>query len=246
MSEPQKDEAVIDSNRKLVSATEKKSKRSSKQKKARSSRKRDRRSTSTNDRTRLESEKARAVMWLGILAIIATYRVALPPGAYFIFFPYCESPCPHLQIFWAPLLDTLITWSFAYFLSMLIYFSEDYLPSSRGQRTREFFRRIGNYFLYLIPVTLIFVIVAAEFSFFLPGWAQSAYWASVYYLFARSAMWILEGITGKRGLFRRFERSLGEAVVHSVERGIEFVRDEARKLGERLRRGQHRETPKDR
>ncbi len=65
----------------------------------------------------LKSEERRALIWLGLLAVIVAFyfwlRDSDPQAAPYINF-FCNSPCPHITLYWIPFLEALIYYWIVY------------------------------------------------------------------------------------------------------------------------------------
>ncbi len=161
----------------------------------------------------LKSEERRALIWLGLLAVIVAFyfwlRNSDPNGAPYVNF-FCDYPCPHITLYWVPFLQALIYYWIGYAGCMLIYFSEDFFRGQRGKILRQGARSIGHIFLSLYPVTVLTITVLAAISFLIPAPIQLPYWLLVYEFFAILTLWFIERVTGRRRLVgRMLERSFG-------------------------------------
>jgi len=180
-------------------------------------------------RRKLRSEKARAIVWFAVLAIIATVREAVHEQDLWNF--PCNSPCVHLSLFVAPILSNWIYLWLGYGGSMLVYFSEDWFHrfGQQGRVVREIMRRIGNrVFLYFYPLTVVWFTATAEGSFLLPDWIQGYYWLAVAAPYGFLVIWTIEGVIGlkiggKRG-----------AVNEAIDIFLELGRSGAEAFGEGL------------
>ena len=152
-----------------------------------------------NYEKRLESERARALVWFGILAIIATVREAVHETDLWNF--PCNSPCIHLSLYVAPVLTNWIYLWLGYGGCMLAYFSEDWFQrfGQQGRAFREIMRRIGNrVFLYFYPLTVGWFTATSEGSFLLPAWIQGYYWVAVALPLGSLTIWTIEGVIGRK------------------------------------------------
>jgi len=160
----------------------------------------------------LKSEEKRALIWLGLLATVVAFYFWLwlkdsdPKAAPYINF-FCNSPCPHITLYWIPFLETLIFYWIAYAGCMLIYFSEDFFHKwgRRGRLVRQYFRSAGHVFISLYPAIVLIITVFAAISFLLPPVIQGTFLFLVYYYFALGfLLWLIERLTGSRHIVRRF------------------------------------------
>ena len=155
----------------------------------------------------LKSEERRALIWLGLLAVIVAFyfwlRNSDPNAAPYVNF-FCNSPCPHITLYWIPFLQVLIYYWIGYAGCMLIYFSEDFFHrwGLRGRNLRQGARSIGHIFISLYPVTVLTITVLAAVSFLIPAPIQLPYWLLVYEFFAILALWSIGRVTGRRRLLR--------------------------------------------
>jgi len=173
-----------------------------------------------NCRRKLESEKARAIVWFAVLAIIATVREAVHEQHLWNF--PCNYPCIHLSLYVAPVLTDWIYLWLGYGGCMLAYFSEDWFQrfAKQGRAFREIMRRIGNrVFLYFYPFTVAWFTATAEGSFLLPDWIQSYYWLAVAAPWGFLVVWTIEGVIGRKIVGKR--GALSEAVDIFVKLGKE-------------------------
>ena len=170
----------------------------------------------------LKSEERRALIWLGLLAVVVAFYFWLkdsdPNAAPYINF-FCNSPCPHITLYWIPFLQALIYYWIGYAGCMLIYFSEDFFQrwGTRGRTLRQGARSIGHIFISLYPATVLTITVLAAISFLIPAPIQLPYWLLVYEFFAILALWSIERVTGRR-------RLLGELLEVSLDGAKTFWR----------------------
>src|SRR5438552_18125831 len=80
----------------------------------------------------LKSEERRALIWIGILAIVVAFDFWLRdgnpnPNPTFNFL--CNYPCPHVTFPWLPFLDFLSSLWLLYAISLLVYSSQDIFRS---------------------------------------------------------------------------------------------------------------------
>jgi hypothetical protein len=153
----------------------------------------------------LKSEERRAVIWLGILAVVVAFDVYLrddrPPDVFnkaFYYNFFCNSPCSHITFYWVPFLDSLIYFWIGYAIFALVYFSEDLLPGKRGTRTRKSSRRIGHILLAFLPLLTGIYLVLGIASVTLPDYLQTPTVFAVSYVVAQFLIWGFERITGKK------------------------------------------------
>src|SRR6266699_1918851 len=158
----------------------------------------------------LKSEERRALIWLGLLAVVVAFYFWLkdsdPNAAPYINF-FCNSPCPHVTLYWLPFLETLIFYWIGYAGCMLIYFSEDFFHKWgwRGRLARQYARNVGHVFISLYPATILIITVFAGLSFLLPPVIQGTFLFLVYYYFALGfLLWLFERPSGRRHIMRRF------------------------------------------
>ena len=128
---------------------------------------------SVSPNTTMRSEERRALVLLGITAILASFLATMyaliwtglkKQGDFFFNFP-C-SVVPHLTVLDVPLLETLIRAWVAYAFFAFFYFSEDWFWTRRGTRFRLASHVVaaflmGFYFLYVvwfIPVTYVWIV----------------------------------------------------------------------------------------
>jgi hypothetical protein len=152
----------------------------------------------------LESEKARAIVWFAVLAIIATVRESVHETDLWNF--PCNSPCIHLSLYAAQVLANWIYLWLGYGGCMLVYFSEDWFQKwgEQGRAVREIMRKVGNrVFLYFYPLTLLWFSATAEGSFFLPPWIQGYYWLAVGLPMSVLVIWTIEGVFGRKIVGKR-------------------------------------------
>src|SRR2546426_7342638 len=89
---------------------------------------------------KLEAEKARAIIWFAILAIIAAVRISLHDDEFWNF--PCNSPCLHITTYLVPLFTNWIWLWIGYAACMIVYFSEDWFDRfGWGRTVREIARR---------------------------------------------------------------------------------------------------------
>ena len=175
-----------------------------------------RRSPSKYDRE-LKSEERRALIWLGLLAVVVTFYFWLrnndPNSAPYINF-FCNSPCPHVTLYWLPFLETLIFYWIGYAGCMLIYFSEDFFHKwgYRGWFVRQAARKIGHVFISAYPGAFVIFPLFGALSIFVPFPLQLPYWLFVFYFVLVLGLWYFERLTGQRNLVGQFfEPSYNEA-----------------------------------
>jgi hypothetical protein len=189
-------------------------------------------------RREIKSEERRAVIWLGILAIVVAFDVYLrgdrPPEVFttaFFYNFFCNSPCTHITLFWVPFLDSLIYYWLGYAVCIAIYFSEDFFPGRLATKGRRLFRVFGHFLLSFYPVTVGAFLLLGIGAVYLPDYLQSPNVFLVFYIIGRFVIWIFEAVTGQRRTVRlllesEFEgiRSIWELVIEGLlpilERGL--------------------------
>ncbi len=190
----------------------------------------------------LKSEERRALIWLGLLAVIVAFYFWLRDGdpqakPFYNFF--CNSPCPHVTLYWIPFLELLIYYWLAYAGCMLIYFSEDLFHTwgPRGIRFREAFRSIGHVCLSVYPASFLILTFMGAFSLFLPNWLQTPYWVVVVYSLAMFGVLVFEGVTGRKDILRNVIK-LDVGVAHDIAELLkEGLLPELEKIARRLLKG---------
>src|SRR6266516_4378044 len=156
----------------------------------------------------LKSEERRALIWLGLLAVVVTFYFWLkdsdPNAAPYINF-FCNSPCPHVTLYWIPFLETLIYYWIGYAGCMLLYFSEDFFHKwgRKGRIIRHTARTIGHICISVYPASIILLTVFGAISIFVPTPLQLTYWVLVVYFLLVLALWFFESLTGTRGIVGR-------------------------------------------
>ena len=175
-----------------------------------------------------EGEKSRAIIWLGLLAIIVTARAGLRDNEFWNF--PCNSPCIHVTWFLAPLFDNLIWLWLGYAACMLVYFSEDYFDKFRlGRQIREMARRVVNIvFLYTYPAMVVFFTGTSAGYFVIPEWAQTVYSMGVAGIFGLLVILGFEGLIGQKVIGKR------SVLRQPLESFIELARGGIEVLGEGL------------
>jgi hypothetical protein len=189
-------------------------------------------------RREIKSEERRAVIWLGILAIVVAFDVYLrgdrPPEVFntvFFYNFFCNSPCTHITLFWVPFLDSLIYYWIGYAICIAIYFSEDFFPGRLATKGRRLFRVFGHFLLSFYPLTVGVFLLLGIGAVYLPAYLQSPNVYLAFYIIGRFVIWIFEAVTGQRRTVRRlleseFEgfRSIWELVIEGLlpilERGL--------------------------
>ena len=184
-------------------------------------------------RRELKSEERRAVVWLGILAVVVAFDVYLRNNdvpdvfnkKFYNFF--CNSPCSHITFYWVPFLDSLIYFWTGYAICALVYFSEDLLPGRRATKfIRKPFRRLGHILLAFLPLSTGFYFVLGIASVTLPDYLQTPTVFAVAYLFAQLLIWAFEKVTGKK-IFgeRSIFREPTEAFLEVAREGANIIFD---------------------
>src|SRR2546425_8754390 len=150
----------------------------------------------------VRAEERRALVILGLLAVFAGLSTALPPTA-FVNFP-ANSPFIHVTIYVVPFLETLTEYWVVYAVCMYFYFSNDWYRGERWWvKTRQVLHGVGQGIVGLYPLSVVYLVVFGEVSFFLPGYAQGVYWffvaAGLYIV-----LWsLVEAAFGRKGLLKR-------------------------------------------
>ncbi len=159
----------------------------------------------------MKAEERRALVLLGLLAVLVGLYDKLPSDAFYNF--PANSPFPHLTIFVIPTLANMIYLWVGYGACMLFYFSDDWLPGKLWwSDLRTFFHGLGLSLIGLLLVVGYFVVLA-EVSFFLPDYIQGAYWFSVSFGEALLIVLIVESAFRQRGLLRRGITAWGHSIV---------------------------------
>ena len=149
----------------------------------------------------MKAEERRALVLLGLLAVLVGLYDKLPSDAFYNF--PANSPFPHLTIFVIPTLINLIWLWVVYGVCMLFYFSDDWFPGKQWWvDLREFFHGMGLSFIGLLLVVGFFAVMS-ETSFFLPDYAQGAYWFLVAFGETSLILVIVGSAFRARGLIRR-------------------------------------------
>jgi len=158
----------------------------------------------------LKSEERRALIWLGLLAVVVAFYFWLkdsdPNAAPYVNF-FCNSPCPHITLYWIPFLQTLMFYWIGYAGCMLVYFSEDFFHKWgwRGRIFRRYFRTAGHIFISFYPAVVLIITVFGGISFLLPPVIQGIFLFLVYYYFVLGfVLRLVERFTGRRHIVRRF------------------------------------------
>jgi len=185
----------------------------------------------------LKAEERRALVLLGLLAVIVGLYDKLPADS-FVNFPL-NSPFPHLTILVSPLLLDLIGLWVAYGISMFFYFSDDWFPESK---TWSEFRMVCHG-AGLLSIGLLLVIgyitVFAEISFLLPSSVQDPYWilatAGEFVL----VLYLFEASFRQRGIIRRGARvwissiaELGRELKSGIVDALEARKKRKKKKGQ--------------
>jgi hypothetical protein len=183
----------------------------------------------------LKSEERRAVVWLGILAVIVAFDVYLrgdrAPDVYnraFFYNFFCNSPCSHITLFWVPFLDVLIYFWIGYAICALIYFSEDFLPGRRGSIIRKSSRIVGHVLLAFYPLSVGFYLLVGISGVYLPDLLQAPSVVAESYILGLFVVWILQRVTGRR-IFG--ERSIFRK---PLEVSLKFTSEGMQLIAERL------------
>jgi len=155
-------------------------------------------------RHEVKSEERRAIIWLGILAIIVAFDIWLRNNdtpevfnAKHINF-FCESPCSHITLPWVPFLDRLIYFWIGYAFCIVIYFSEDFFPGRRATWVRERFRVAGHFLLAFIPFSTALYLLEGLGAVYLPDWLQAPNFILGAYILGIFLVFTFEAFTGKR------------------------------------------------
>src|SRR6266571_5947543 len=190
-----------------------------------------RRRTSKYERE-LRSEERRALIWLGLLAVVVAFYFWLKDsdpnaGPYVNFF--CNSPCPHVTLYWLPFLETLIYYWMGYAGCMLVYFSEDFFNKwgQRGRIIRQTARRIGHICISVYPASIVLLTLFGAISIFVPTPLQLTYWVLVLYFLVVLALWFFESLTGTRGIVGQ----LLEPVYRGARRFGARIKDIPKRIG---------------
>jgi hypothetical protein len=180
----------------------------------------------------LKSEERRAVIWLGILAVVVAFDVYLrddrPPDVFnkaFYYNFFCNSPCSHITFYWVPFLDSLIYFWIGYAVCALLYFSEDILPGKRGTKfIRKPSRRLGHILLAFLPLVTGIYLVLGIASVTLPDYLQTPSVFAVAYLFGQLVIWGIESVTGKKILGKQSVfRKPTEAFLEVAGEGMKII-----------------------
>ena len=113
----------------------------------------------------MRSEERRALVLLGVTAVLATLLFAMlatvwssngriKEGDFFFNLPPVSSPTAHVTYEWVPILETMIAFWMFYAFFAFWYFSVDWLPGRKGTLFREVCHYVatlfmGFYFLYV-------------------------------------------------------------------------------------------------
>src|SRR6266571_8837140 len=95
-----------------------------------------------DEKPAMKSEERRALILLGITAVLASLLAAMWAAIwtntrkmedfYWNFPPGCESPCPHLTVYVIPIFQDLVIFWVIYAFFIFWYFSEDWLSGKKG------------------------------------------------------------------------------------------------------------------
>jgi hypothetical protein len=189
----------------------------------------------------LKSEERRALIWLGLLAVVVAFYFWLRSGSegqpfYNLF---CNYPCPHFTLYWIPFLEVLIYYWIAYAGCMLIYFSEDFFHKwgRKGRRFREFSRSLGHISISVYPASVLIISITGAISFLLPDWIQTPFWLLVGYFVVRLGVWFMEALTGRKNLTGRLAELSIEGAHALAELLVEGLLPILEKVAKRLLRG---------
>ncbi len=164
----------------------------------------------------IRAEERRALVILGLLAVFAGLSTALPSTT-FINFP-ANSPFIHITIYVVPFLETLTEYWVVYAVCMYFYFSNDWYRGERWWfKTRQVLHGFGQGFIALYPLSVAYLVVFGEVSFFLPGYAQGVYWffviAGLYVV-----LWsLVEAAFGQKGRLKRLVASWVHSIISLIE-----------------------------
>ncbi len=184
--------------------------------------------TEVDYQRKFEGEKARAIIWFAILAIIAAVRVSLHDDEYWNF--PCNSPCLHITTYLVPLFTTWIWLWVGYAGCMIIYFSEDWFDRfGPGRTVREIARRVGNrVFLFFYPLAVAFFTGVTYGSFVLPDSVLTIYALGVAGAFGFLIIWSAQGVVGQPLVGRK------GVLTRTIDTFIELVRNGTEAMGEVL------------
>lgn len=176
----------------------------------------------------MRSEERRALVLLGITAILASFLATMYAltwvGSKKLEDFYFNFPCtavPHLTVYDIPLLEQLIKAWVVYAFFAFFYFSEDWFQGRRGTIFRNVSHvlaafSMGYYFLYAVW----FVLVAYVLIVFIPAPYGSAYLLLALVGLLYVELKFVEMATGRRGLYaeylRRFWQLTGRPFVNAV------------------------------
>src|SRR6266566_1700005 len=182
----------------------------------------------------MRAEERRALVLLGLLAVLVGLYAKLPSDAFYNF--PANSPFPHLTILVIPTLINMIYLWVGYGVCMLFYFSDDWFPEKRWWTDfRTFCHGLG---LSLIGLLLVvgFLVVMAEVSFFLPNYVLATYWILVTSVEAILIVVIVESSFRARGVLGRGMRAWGHSIAELAREAKSGISDALEALNERRKR----------
>jgi hypothetical protein len=185
-------------------------------------------------RAELKSEERRAVIWLGILAIIVALDVWLrnndKPEVFNAKFynAFCDSPCAHITLYVVPFLDRLIYFWLGYAICIATYFSEDFFPGRQATIARRKLRVVGHFLLAFYPFSVGLYLLLGLGAAYLPDWLQTPNAILLAYLLGVFLVSTFEAFTGKRIFGKR------SIFNKPVDRLIEFGREGTKIIAESL------------
>ncbi len=158
--------------------------------------------TGYDEEFEIRAEERRALVILGLLAVFAGLSTTLP-SATFINFP-ANSPFIHITIYVVPFLETLTEYWVVYAVCMYLDFSNDWFQGERWWfYVRQLLHGLGQGVVGLYPLSVVYLVVFGEVSYFLPDYAQGVYWFFVIWGLLIVLWSLVEAAFRRKGLLKR-------------------------------------------
>jgi hypothetical protein len=182
----------------------------------------------------MKAEERRALVLLGLLAVLVGLYDKLPSDAFYNF--PANSPFPHLTIFVIPTLINMIYLWVGYGVCMFFYFSDDWFPAKRWWTDlRTFCHGLGLSLIGLLLVVGYFVVLA-EVSFFLPDNVLGVYWIIATFGEALLIALVVESAFRARGLLRKAILAWGHSIVELAREVTSGILEALEAYNERRKR----------
>jgi len=189
--------------------------------------------TSVRKAERLKSEERRALVLLGITAIIVTIladmwlEVATKAKKfedfYFNFPPYLN--VPHLTTYEIPVLQTLVAFWVGYAFFAFWYFCVDWFPGKKGKQFREISHALATIFLGFYVVYFVWLIPVAYLALV---WIPDP-WKTLYFQLAFGLIVVLEWLLVDFAVGSNLVRRMVRFYSHLIESSFTHLRARLRK-----------------